>query len=218
MSDVIELSGVCVSIDGARILDRVELVVRAGERVAVCGPNGGGKSTLLDVVVGLRRPDGGRVRVLGRTPPDRGIGFVPQDASASLLPWLSARENVALPLRIAGARARERAASIELARRRVDPASTIDLDVRPNALSGGQRQRVAMMRALVGEPAILVCDEPFSAADAASRESMRVMLRELCEASGRALIIATHDADDVRELATRVVHLAPARRGHGALA
>ncbi len=207
MTAVVELSGVCVEIDGARILDRIELVVREGERVALSGPNGAGKSTLLDVVVGLRRPQRGCVRVLGRTPPDRAIGFVPQDAGASLLPWLSARENVALPLRIAGVRAPERTAAIERARRRVDPGSTIDLDAPPDALSGGQRQRVAMMRALVGEPALLVCDEPFSAADAAAREAARATLRELCEANGRALIIATHDQDDVRELATRVVHL-----------
>lgn len=207
MTAVVELSGVCVEIDGARILDRIELVVREGERVALSGPNGAGKSTLLDVVVGLRRPQRGCVRVLGRTPPDRAIGFVPQDAGASLLPWLSARENVALPLRIAGVRAPERTAAIERARRRVDPGSTIALDAPPDALSGGQRQRVAMMRALVGEPALLVFDEPFSAADAAAREAARATLRELCEASGRALIIATHDQDDVRELATRVVHL-----------
>lgn len=207
MSAVIELAGVDVLIAGACVLRAIDLQVRAGERVALCGPNGAGKSTLLDVVVGVRRPDRGSARVLGRAPPARALGFVPQDAGASLLPWLSVRQNLAVPLRIRGRGAHERDRAVELAAALVDPEATIDLDAAPDALSGGQRQRVALMRALAGRPAVLVWDEPFSAIDARARAQVRALLRELCRPGGLSLLIATHDAADVRELEARVVEL-----------
>lgn len=202
MSAVVELDDVAVHIGKACILDRISLRVREGERVAIVGPNGAGKSTLVDVLLGVRRPSRGLVRVLARTPPCPDVGFIPQDPGASLLPWLDVRENVALPLRIR--RLRDRTRAVDEIARAVDPERTIALDARPSTLSGGQRQRVALMRALAGDPPLVVCDEPFSAIDEASRLHLRSLLAARCP----TLVFVTHDRDDVRDLATRVVHLA----------
>lgn len=207
MRPVIEAEGVSVRFGDRVVLDDVDLRVHAGERVALLGPNGAGKSTLLDVVLGVLRPERGAVRLLGARPPSRAVGFVPQDAGASLLPWLSVEGNVALPLRIGRRTAAERARAVAEVRERVDPERTIELGARSDALSGGEKQRVALMRALAGSPPLLVCDEPFSAIDAPSRSSLREVLRTICEDEGTAVLIATHDADDVRELGARVVRL-----------
>jgi NitT/TauT family transport system ATP-binding protein len=202
----VELRDVAV----APILAGVTLCVRPGERVALLGDNGAGKSTLLDVVLGLRPVSAGEVRVFGRPPPSPDVGFVPQTPGESLLPWLSVRDNVLLPLR-----AREIPCDdgmFEAARRAVDPEGSIDPRAFPQALSGGQQQLVALMRALVGRPRLLLCDEPFSAVDAPGRVRLRRALDAVCRA-GPALLLVSHDVEDVLALADRAIVLAgrPAR-------
>jgi molybdate transport system ATP-binding protein len=190
----------------------VDLDVPDGEVLAVLGPNGAGKSTLLRVLAGLLSPDSGRVVVDGavwddvdagvhRPPHARAIGMVFQDHL--LFPHLSAVDNVAFGLRTRGARrpAARAAAAGWLTRVGLDGFG----DRRPGQLSGGQAQRAALARALVGEPSLLLLDEPLSALDARTRLTVRAELRRhLGEFPGSAVLV-THDPVDALALAHRVL-------------
>ena len=196
---------------GALDLD-VDLGIADGEVLAVLGPNGAGKSTLLRVVAGLLCPDAGRVAVDGavwddpaggvRVPPhERALGVVFQDAL--LFPHLSVLDNVAFGLRTRGVRrpVARQAAGRWLARVGLEGLG----DQRPDELSGGQAQRAALARALVGDPALLLLDEPLSALDARTRLTVRAELRRhLAEFAGSTVLV-THDPVDAMALADRVV-------------
>jgi putative ABC transport system ATP-binding protein len=181
-------------------LRELDLSIAAGEYVAVMGPSGSGKSTLLNVVGLLDRPDAGRLRLEGRevttlTPEEaaqlrsRRIGFVFQ--SFHLVPRLSAAENIALPMVLAGIAPHERAARVAQA------LKDYGLDDRaahkPNELSGGQRQRVAIARATIMEPALILADEPTGNLDRATGDEVMRLLEGL-NARGVTLIVVTHDA------------------------
>ncbi|RBY92174.1 ABC transporter ATP-binding protein [Blastococcus sp. TBT05-19] len=188
----------------------LDVEVADGEVLAVLGPNGAGKSTLLRVLAGLLPPDAGSVVVDGATwdgdgtslpPHSRSLGMVFQDAL--LFPHLSVADNVAFGLRTRGAgRAPARAVAADwLARVGLEGLG----DRRPRELSGGQAQRAALARALVGEPALLLLDEPLSALDARTRLAVRAELRRhLAEFRGSTVLV-THDPVDAMALADRVV-------------
>jgi molybdate transport system ATP-binding protein len=191
----------------------VELEVADGQVLAVLGPNGAGKSSLLRVLAGLLHPDGGRVVVDGEhvwddvagrwhlPPHRRPLGVVFQDAL--LFPHLSVAENVAFGLRTRGIGRAEALSAAEswLARVGLDGHGR----ARPSALSGGQAQRAALARALVGEPRLLLLDEPLSALDARTRLTVRAELRRhLAEFTGSTVLV-THDPVDALALADRVV-------------
>jgi molybdate transport system ATP-binding protein len=190
----------------------VDLAVAAGERIALVGPNGAGKTTLLRAVCGLTPIDSGRIEVAGRILDDpsvavfipaqkRRIGMVFQDFL--LFPHLSAIGNVAYPLRVAGM---SRRAADDLARGVLSDFGLAEVaHSRPSTLSGGQAQRVALLRALVMEPDVVLLDEPMAALDAHVRPKVRESVLEILQ--GRAVVLVTHDADDVTALATRVVVL-----------
>ena len=199
-----------------RALDGVSLEVQAGEMVALVGPSGSGKSTLLSILGCLDRPTSGSYRLDGRAVEQLGdaelarvrnerLGFVFQ--SFNLLPGLRADENVALPLRYRGTPRAERLARAREALARVGLADRTDH--RPTELSGGQRQRVAIARALVGEPAVLLADEPTGNLDSASGDEVLGLFREL-HRSGRTILIVTH-SPEVAALADRRLHLADGR-------
>ena len=174
--------------------------LEAGEAVAIVGPSGCGKSTLLHHLAGLDRPDAGRVLVGGRdweslAPEPRArwrgesIGFVFQ--LHHLLPELTAEENVALPLLLAGSGDREaRAAARELLARvgLVRQASSL-----PRVLSGGERQRVAIARAVVRSPRLLLCDEPTGSLDAAHAADVLELLLGAARERAGAILLVTHD-------------------------
>ena len=188
----------------------VELQVADGEVLAVLGPNGAGKSTLLRVLAGLLPPDGGSVVLDGREPWDgdrhvpahrRALGMVFQDHL--LFPHLSVTDNVAFGLRTRGIRkaAARTAAAAWLSRVGLDGLG----NRRPGQLSGGQAQRAALARALVGEPRVLLLDEPLSSLDARTRLAVRAELRRhLAEFAGSTVLV-THDPVDAMALADRVV-------------
>jgi molybdate transport system ATP-binding protein len=190
----------------------VDLQVADGEVLAVLGPNGAGKSTLLRVLAGLLRPDDGTVGVDGTTWDDvpagthlpshrRPLGVVFQDSL--LFPHLSVADNVAFGLRTRGVRtAQARTTAAQWLTR-------VGLDglggQRPGRLSGGQAQRAALARALVGDPALLLLDEPLSALDARTRLTVRAELRRHLADFGGSTVLVTHDPVDAMALADRVV-------------
>ena len=182
-------------------LDGANLGVRAGEIVAVMGPSGSGKSTLLHCMAGILVPDSGtvhyRVReVSALSDAERSalrrtdFGFVFQ--FGQLVPELTCRENVALPLRLAGAgrRVAERQAGEWLERLEVADVAT----KRPAEVSGGQGQRVAVARALVGRPKVIFADEPTGALDSLSGESVLRLLTAAARDTGAAVVLVTHES------------------------
>jgi NitT/TauT family transport system ATP-binding protein len=175
-------------------LEGVSLSVGGGEIVAVVGPSGCGKSTLLELVCRLQSPDTGSVDGEPAT-------LMPQ--RDALLPWLSAQDNAALPLRIAGIPADE-------ARSRVRPYfGPFGIegfeDARPAALSGGMRQRVAFLRTLMAGTTVLCLDEPFGALDALTRMQMQGWLAETLVREPRTVLLVTHDLEEAAVLADRVL-------------
>ncbi len=191
------------------ILRGASLTVRAGERVAIVGPSGSGKSSLIAVAAGLERPTGGTVRLLGtdlatvtedgRAALRRGrVGLVFQ--SFHLLPNMTARENVAAPLEIAGRPGADRTALDWLARVGLAARATHY----PHQLSGGEQQRVAIARALAIGPALLFADEPTGNLDTATAARVAALMLELVAASGAAFVLVTHDPALAARLDRRV--------------
>jgi putative ABC transport system ATP-binding protein len=178
----------------------IDVRIEAGEYIAVMGPSGSGKSTLLNVLGLLDRPDAGHYRLEGRdvttlSPDEQArvrshrIGFVFQ--SFHLVPRLTAAENIALPMVLAGLPARERDQRV---RRALDGFGLDDrADHRPDQLSGGQRQRVAIARATIMQPAMLLADEPTGNLDRATGDEVLHLLEQL-NAGGVTLLVVTHDA------------------------
>ncbi|MFJ4783960.1 ABC transporter ATP-binding protein [Streptomyces sp. NPDC088794] len=203
-------------------LDDVHLTVPSGRFVSLIGPSGCGKSTLLRLVAGLEQPDRGEVSVHGVTPAQacaaKMIGLVPQ--SPALLPWLSVLRNVTLPQKInrgAGKR-RERIADFAERQTAAVPDMT-ELLVKaglgdalhklPAQLSGGMRQRAAIVRAFGLQPDVLVMDEPFSALDEFTRESLQDQLLDLWEELRTTVLFVTHSVSEAVRLSDTVVVMAP---------
>jgi putative ABC transport system ATP-binding protein len=178
----------------------ISLRIAAGEFVSIMGPSGSGKSTLLHLIGGLDTPTTGSVLFEGRDLAQlsdrelslvrrRRIGFVFQ--FFNLLPALSAVENLALPLMLAGWSRRR---ALQPARAALDRVSLGHrADHLPDELSGGEMQRVSIARALVMEPALILCDEPTGSLDSVSGSEILDLLRELPEAGKRSLVMVTHD-------------------------
>jgi NitT/TauT family transport system ATP-binding protein len=185
----------------------LDLDARAGSFTAVIGPNGCGKSTLLRVLAGLKVPDAGRVLV-GGAEPVAGDGRVGLDfQQPRLVPWRSVIENVALPMELAGVAPAARRDRAEAALAQVGLASAALL--RPRELSGGMAQRAALARAMVGDPPVLLLDEPFSALDALTREEFDAELQRLWLERPRTVVFVTHSVAEAVALADRVVVMTP---------
>lgn len=190
------------SFDGGRIevLKGVTLEVAKGEVVALCGTSGCGKSTLLNVISGLEEVDRGVVTVAGFKVVDestrvdllrRHIGYVFQ--MHHLMPDLTLEENCMVPvIAIGGSRKDGIARLVELAEA---TGVAHRLGQRVRELSGGERQRGALVRSLMNDPELLLCDEPTGALDESNREKVFELLLDLARARGRTLVMATHDPD-----------------------
>src|SRR5262249_14678790 len=184
-----------------KVLHEIDLDIPPGELALLVGPSGCGKTTLISIIAGLLDPTSGSVEVLGT---DLGslsgsnkvrfrgsnIGFVFQQYN--LLPALTAAENAAVPLLIAGW---NRKRAVEKSKEMLNQVGLGSrLNAYPNQLSGGQQQRVALARALVHEPRLLVCDEPTAALDAQSGQTVLELLRNVAVQPDRGVIVVTHDS------------------------
>jgi len=192
--------------DGAETiaLAGIDFTIPAGQFVAILGPSGCGKSTLLRIIAGLTEATTGSIRIGGRAVqgPDPVVGIAFQ--RPVLLPWLTVRQNIAMPAELDGAWA-----AAEIARRvdallamvRLPDAGT----KMPNELSGGMQQRVAIARALLKDPGVLLMDEPFGALDALTREHLHDELLAIWERRKPTVAFVTHDIAEAVYLADRVL-------------
>lgn len=195
---------------GALAIDELDLTVRTGEFLTVVGPSGCGKTTLLRALTGLLQPTDGEVRVHGQLvqgQPPSDVGIVFQDYARSLLPWLSVRSNVELPLRYRDMAARDRRAAADAALASVGLSDAADRH--PGQLSGGMQQRACIARALACRPALLLMDEPFASVDAHTRIELEDLLLRVWEDSGITIVFITHDIDESVYLGDRIVVLNP---------
>jgi ABC-type lipoprotein export system ATPase subunit len=212
-------------------LQGLQLSIARGERVGIIGTSGSGKSTLLNVLGALVRPTAGTVVVdgidllaAGTVEQDRyrrsTVGFVWQQSSRNLVPFLSARDNVALPVRAGGGRQRRRLRT-GTGRRRQNPEQRADellamvgladrKDHLPAQLSGGEQQRVAIAVALANEPSLLLADEPTGELDSATAIEIYDLLAEVTERTGLTQVIVSHDPDLARHV-DRVVAVGDGR-------
>jgi NitT/TauT family transport system ATP-binding protein len=194
--------------DGAEVLHDISLDVQPDETLAIVGPSGCGKSTLLRIIAGLIPASSGEVRVNGHPlaglNPDTALVF----QSFALLPWLRAAENVALPLEARGIPAAER---LRRAERLLDLMGLRGhARAYPRELSGGMRQRVGIARALCQEPRVLLLDEPFSALDVLTAQTLRDQVGDLLRdpaVSTRTAILVTHSVEEAVYMADRVAAL-----------
>jgi ABC-type nitrate/sulfonate/bicarbonate transport system ATPase subunit len=180
------------------VLHQISLAIAPGEFVAILGPSGCGKSTLLRLIAGLDRPSAGAIHLGERlvTEADPRCAVVFQEPR--LFPWKSVAANVAV-----GARRLPRRPSPEAWLERVGLAGFGGSY--PHQLSGGMAQRAALARALIGQPGVLLLDEPFAALDALTRLQMQDLLAGVCAAVQPTVVMVTHDVDEALQLADRVV-------------
>jgi len=192
-------------VEEVHALANVSLEIETGRFVAFMGPSGSGKSTLLNLVAGIDRPSAGSVIVAGRRLNDldedelaewraRHVGLIFQ--FFNLIPVLSARENVALPLLLTHLDRGERRARAETALRIVGLSDRVDHS--PKTLSGGEQQRVAIARAIVTDPDLIVADEPTGDLDARNAEDILGLLRRLTDDFGKTIVMVTHDPRALR--------------------
>jgi len=203
----VAFDGVNYSYDGTRALEDVTVRIDPGDFVSVVGPNGGGKTTLLKLILGLLEPDAGTVRVFGG-PPVRArarIGYVPQHAEYERRFPVRVMD-VVLTGRLGAGRwiGPYRRPDRQAAGQALEEVALGDLAQRPfAALSGGQRQRVLIARALVGEPDLLLLDEPTANIDIAAEDELYALLKQLNERL--TVVLATHDVGFVVSYVQRVI-------------
>jgi zinc/manganese transport system ATP-binding protein len=215
---VISVSGAAVELGARTIWSDVSLEVVEGEFIAILGPNGSGKSTLLRVLLGLLPPSHGAVTVLGSAP-RRGnpaIGYVPQ--RRTLEPDLPVRgrdlvmlglDGLSWGLPLPGKKRRQQQARVQEALEIVEASTFANRPI--GQLSGGEQQRLLLAEALVGEPRLLLLDEPLASLDIRSQVAITELVEKLARAHGITVLMVTHDINPVLPLVDRVVYVAGGR-------
>jgi len=207
----VTIRGLCKRFDKAVIYDNFDLDIPRGELISVFGPNGCGKSTLINIVAGLIPADAGQILFDGMLLNEIKFGYVFQNYREALFPWLRAFDNIAYPLKMMQVAPAERRARTE--RLVAHLGIKLDLNLYPYQMSGGQQQLVSIMRALIVEPEILFLDEPFSALDYEMTLFMREQLQRIFMDTGTTTVLVSHDLEEAVFLADRVLLLSrhPAR-------
>ena len=207
----VTIRGLSKRFDQTVIYNNFDLDIPRGELISVFGPNGCGKSTLINMIAGLIPPDAGEILFDGMRLDEIKFGYVFQNYREALFPWLRAFDNIAYPLKMMKIPPAERRARTE---RLVEHLGVkLDLNLYPYYMSGGQQQLVSIMRALVVEPEILFLDEPFSALDYEMTLFMRDQLQRIFMETGTTTVLVSHDLEEAVYLADRVLLLSrhPAR-------
>ena len=186
------------------VLNDITLEVRKGEFLTFFGPNGCGKTTLLNMLVGIEPVDEGTLKINSGGDKPR-VGYIFQDYRGNLMPWLTVAQNIAFPLKIRGLPKAERMAKVETLKERF--GLTVDLNARTYTLSGGQAQLASILRALVIDPDILLMDEPFSALDFQTNLSLYDKVLKIWETAGVTVLLVSHDLDEAMYLGERTVFL-----------
>jgi len=190
----------------------VSLSVEEGELVTLFGPNACGKTTLLKMIAGLEKPDGGGfVTIDGKKPEETRIGYIFQNYSDSLFPWKTAIDNVAFPLQLSGLTPKEsRKNTIDFLG---ELGVEIPIDSFPYKLSGGQQQTIAILRTFNYHPEIFVFDEPFSSLDFQARLEMQERFLKIWDKNRKATVFVSHEIDEALYLCDRMIMLtkSPAR-------
>ena len=207
----VTIRGLSKRFDNAVIYDKFDLDIPRGELISVFGPNGCGKSTLINMIAGLIPTDTGQILFGGRKLADVNFGYVFQNYREALFPWMRAFDNIAYPLKLKNVPPAERRARTEKLVAHL--GIKLDLALYPYQMSGGQQQLVSILRALVVEPEILFLDEPFSALDYEMTLFMREQLQRIFLETGTTTILVSHDLEEAVFLADRVLLLSrhPAR-------
>ena len=204
---MIELQKVSWKIDEFS-LSGVDCVVGDGDYAVLMGPTGCGKTTVLEIICGLRRPTAGRVVVAGqdvptRLPGDRHIGYVPQDGA--LFPTMTVREQIAFGLMVRRRPKDKIREVVSLLADDLGISGLLERDIK--GLSGGERQRVALGRALAVEPRVLLLDEPISALDEDMRDEMMSLLKSIQQKHAVTVLHVTHSSREAERLADRVLQM-----------
>jgi len=201
----ITIRGLTKYFAGTPLYENFDLDVPKSQIVSIFGPNGCGKSTLINMIAGLIPTDAGQILFDGKSLRDTTIGYVFQNYRDALFPWLRTVDNIGYPLRLAGhtpgetsRRVEELVASFEV---------RFDLNRYPYELSGGQQQTASIMRALATKPEVLFLDEPFSALDFEMTLFIREKLQDVFMQTGTTMVLVSHDLEEAVYLADRVLLL-----------
>ncbi|WMS43846.1 ABC transporter ATP-binding protein [Acuticoccus sp. MNP-M23] len=199
------VKGLRKSFDRTVVYDNFDLTLPLGSFISVFGPNGCGKSTLINMISGLMPRDGGEVLYDGRRIRDTRISYVFQNYREALFPWLRAVDNIHYPLKLMGMSKADRNRRVE--ELVADFGITIDLNTYPYMLSGGQQQAVSILRALAPAPEVLFLDEPFSALDYEMTLLMREKLQAIYRKTDTTIMLVSHDLEEAVQMADLVLLL-----------
>jgi len=201
----IELKGISKQFTGSDVYRDFDLDFYEGEFLSIFGPNGCGKSTLINMISGLLPMDAGSVLYDGKTIAQTNISYVFQNYREALFPWMRAIDNIHYPLVLRNIGRKEREERIDKLFTEFDVR--IDLNRYPYELSGGQQQAVSILRALITEPEVLFLDEPFSALDYEMTLFMRERIQRIFMSRNTTMILVSHDLEEAVQLATKVLLL-----------
>jgi NitT/TauT family transport system ATP-binding protein len=201
----VTIRGLTKHFPDAVLYDRFDLDIPRGKLVSIFGPNGCGKSTLINMITGLIPTDAGEILFDGKPLRDIKFGYVFQNYREALFPWMRAIDNIQYPLKLMKLPKAERRMRTE--RMIASLGVKVDLNRYPYELSGGQQQLVSILRALVVEPQILFLDEPFSALDYEMTLFMRDQLQRIFVETGTTTVLVSHDLEEAVYLADRILLL-----------
>jgi NitT/TauT family transport system ATP-binding protein len=207
----VTIRGLTKRFSDATIYDNFDFDIPRGNLMSVFGPNGCGKSTLINMIAGLFPVDAGEILFDGQPLSKIKFGYVFQNYREAMFPWLRAFDNIAYPLKVMGVSKAERGMRVEKIVANLNVK--IDLSLYPYQMSGGQQQLVSIMRALIVEPEILFLDEPFSALDYEMTLFMREQLQRVFMETATTTVLVSHDLEEAVYLSDRILLLSrrPAR-------